>query len=166
MRFADKCEVRVFVPNLLRQEQEERIWVVSCLGGPVATFFLRIDDMSLEDLLMRVNEFAILASAELLLVHLINLGRNVAIIEMNPVNLIFLDELDNLLEEQVPGLFLPIVENCTLFVVDSSALTSVEEVLATVLVDGHEFQIFVLLAHPGRTDTGKAVDDKFYVVLF
>lgn len=158
--------MRVLVPDFVGQEQEKRIRVVCSLRGPVPTFLFRIYDMALEDLLVRINKFPVFFSVELILVDLVDLRRDVSIVQVDSIDFVLLNELNNLVEKQVPSLFLPVVENRTLLVAYSSPLTSIEEVLVALLVDAHQFEVLVLFAHPGGTHAGETVNNKSYVVLF
>lgn len=86
--FRNESEVRVAIPNFLCQENIERIWVVGGFRAPVSTLFLRIDDVSFKNLFMRINQTAVLYSAQFFLVDFINLGTHMTIIQMDPIDLV------------------------------------------------------------------------------
>lgn len=107
--FTNKSEFGVFVPDILSEINEEWVGIVCCLGGPVATLLFGVDDMPFKDFLMSVDKPSILYSAKLLLVDFVNLWTDMPIIKMDSVDLVFLNQLHQLIEHQVPRLLFSVV---------------------------------------------------------
>ena len=105
----DEGEIGVFIPNVLGEVDIERVGVIGRSRIPVSTFLFRIDDVSFENLLMSVNQFSIFYSAQFLLVHFVYLWTNMAIVQMNTVNLVLLNQLKQLVQKQVPWFFLSVI---------------------------------------------------------
>ena len=94
----DKSEIRITIPNILSQKNEKGIGIARSFWAPISTFLLWVNDMALEDFLVRINESTVLYSAQLLFVDLVNLRTYMAIIQVDSVNLVLLYQLDQLVE--------------------------------------------------------------------
>jgi hypothetical protein len=163
--FGNESEVGMSAPNVMRQIYIKRIRVVCGLGIPVPTLLLWINYVSLENLFMSVNQPSVLNSAQFFLISLVSLWRYVPVVQMNPVNLVLLNQLQQLLHKNVPSLFLPVIKHCCFFVINPPPFAPVKVILPSFLIDCHQFQRFILFTHPRRTHSRKTINDQFYIVL-
>ena len=143
----DKSEMWILVPYILSQINKERIWIFGSLRSPVSTFLSRINDLTLENFIMCINESTIFNSAELLLVNLIDLWANMTIIQMYSVDLIFFYQFKKFIQQQIPSFFLSVVKNGSFFIVHSPALTSIKIIFTAFFINCHKFEMLVFFAH-------------------
>jgi hypothetical protein len=165
VRFGNESEVGMPAPNVLRQIHIKRIWVVCGLGIPVPTLLLWVYYVPLENLFVSINQSSVLNSAQFFLISLVSLWRYVPVVQMNPVNLVLLNQLQQLLHKNVPSLFLPVIKHCCFFVINPPPFAPVKIILPSFLINCHQFQRFILFTHPRRTHSRKAIHNQFYIVL-
>lgn len=80
VRLTNKGEVRISVPNVLSQVNVKGVWIIVSPRIPISALFLWIYYVTLKDFLVGINQSAILYSAQLLFVDIINLGADMAVI--------------------------------------------------------------------------------------
>lgn len=114
---------------------------------------------------MSVNQTTILYSAELFPVKIINLGTYMAVVHVDAINLVFLYQLKQLVQKQVPWLLLSVVQYRCLFVVHPPPFTTVKIVLSPLIINHHQFQMLILLTHSRRTYSSDTINNQLYAIL-
>lgn len=80
VRLTNKGEIRVPVPNVLSQVNVEGVWIIVGLRIPISALFLWIYYVTFKDFFVGINQSAILYSAQLLFIDIINLRADMAVI--------------------------------------------------------------------------------------
>ena len=124
----DHVEIRVLLPYLLAEVDEERVGILhGYLGHPIARYLVIVNHLALEDLVVGVGGRV---GPELLPVHLflvdaVEFWPFEAVVEVDAVDVELGDDLHYLFEQQVPGLFLAVVERSGVVVADRAAVAAV-----------------------------------------
>lgn len=161
-------EVRLLIPNGLGKLNEEWIWI--CLHNicvPVSVILISNDNISSHECLWRVCWHSIIIySQEFFNIWLHNLWPSLTIVKMDSIDIHFISEGHNLVNEHLPSFNLSVVEHRSVLEILCLTISTVADITSTLLCKIVKEEVFVFSMVSCGTDSSQGINDDLNVSRF
>lgn len=162
--FSHDDKVWILFPKLLAKLDKERVGI-GCVEwwSPESSDFGGNNDFPLENLIVIVSWDAIglFLAEKFLVIQLIDERPVECIVKVEAIDFVFFYNLQSLIDQQIPRLFLTIVERSCVLITYWPPITAVVEYDSSFLVHSFEKKALVTLTHSARTHPYGTINQNF-----